>query len=123
MPARHRQRLNAIDYPIDAATPSCFNIRKALLTKRRWFNGSVSCVAVNTTFLLLTLTHHRNSIANRRILSPRKQTALSARTYDDSIYLNRTIGTRRDRCRWRSMPTINAEKAVHEYQLSLRRRQ
>src|ERR1700687_5915969 len=26
-------------YPIDAATPSCFNIRKALLTKRRWFNG------------------------------------------------------------------------------------
>jgi len=39
MPARHGQRLNAIEYPIDAATPSCFNICKALLTKRRWFNG------------------------------------------------------------------------------------
>jgi len=39
MPARHRQRLNAIVYPIDAAIPSCFNIRKALLTKRHWFNG------------------------------------------------------------------------------------
>ena len=39
MPPRHRQRLNAIDYPIDAATPSCFNISKALLTKRRWFKG------------------------------------------------------------------------------------
>ena len=39
MPARHRQRLNAIDYLIDAATPSCFNIRKALLIKRHWFNG------------------------------------------------------------------------------------
>jgi hypothetical protein len=28
-----------IDYPIDAATPSCFDIRKAPLTKRHWFNG------------------------------------------------------------------------------------
>jgi hypothetical protein len=28
-----------IDYPIDAAAPSCFDIRKALLTKRRWFSG------------------------------------------------------------------------------------
>ena len=39
MPARHGQRLNAIEYPIDAATPNCFNICKALLIKRRWFNG------------------------------------------------------------------------------------
>src|SRR5664280_38286 len=119
MPARHRQRLNVIDYPIDDAAPSCFYIRKALLTKRHWFNGGVSCVAVNTTFLLLRLTHHRNSIANRRILCPRKQTVSSARTYDDRIFSNRMIGTRVLRYQWRSVPTISAEKAVDDYQLSL----
>ena len=63
MPARHGQRLKAIDYPIDSSAPNCCDTPKALLIKRRLFNGGVSCVAVNTTFLLLRLTHHRNSIA------------------------------------------------------------
>jgi len=69
MPARHRQRLNAIDYPIDAATPSCFNIRKPLLTKHHCINGG--CFVRGGKYYFSAAKHDPSPTVNRK--SPNSQ--------------------------------------------------